>query len=284
MTANERQAYSQQYISQLNRLEKKYVRKVYDALFSQIQKFIDDMGTNGLQAATNRLYVAVADNEQIGLVIQDMHKEAALYFGKKTYYEIRRSAKRKIEKAGFGLSEEWLNAIIAFFRDEYFILVKNISDTTRDQIFKVLSQAAEEGWSNDDIVKQLNVPQIPAYRARLIARTELGKGAFFGRKLAADDSEWETEKEWISAHDHRVRHSHRAVDGDVIDIDGKFAVATPKEGVDYMSGPGDPSASAANLCNCRCTSATRAKRDENGRLIPKTKVIPIGPGSLSQTG
>jgi uncharacterized protein with gpF-like domain len=284
MTAKERQAYSQAHINQMNKLEKKYVRKVYDALVSQIDKFIEDMQSIGLQAATNRLHVSVAANEEIGPVIQDMHKEAGLYFGKKTYYEIRRSAKKKIEKAGFGLSEEWLNAIIAFFRNEYFILVKNISDTTKDVIFKVLSQAAEEGWSNDDIVKQLKTPEINAARARLIARTELNKGAFAGRKIAADDSEWETEKEWISAHDHRVRHSHRAVDGDVIDVDGKFAVATPKGGVDYMEGPGDPTASAANLCNCRCSSATRAKRDENGRLIPKTKVIPIGPGSLSQTG
>jgi uncharacterized protein with gpF-like domain len=284
MTAKERQAYSQAYVSQMNRLEKKYVRKVYDALVSQVKQFIEDMRTNGLQSATNRLYVSIAGNEQIGPVIQDIHKEAGLYFGKKTYYEIRRSAKRKIEKAGFGLSEEWLNAIIAFFRDEYFALVQQISDTTKDQIFKVLTKAAEEGWSNDDIVKQLQAPEINVARARLIARTELGKGAFFGRKLAEDDSEWQLEKEWISANDHRVRHSHRAVDGDVVDVDGKFAVVTPKGGTDYMLGPGDPTASAANICNCRCSSATRAKRDENGRLIPKARVIPLGPGSLSQTG
>jgi uncharacterized protein with gpF-like domain len=284
MTANQRQAYSQQHIARMNKLEKKYVRKVYNALFSQVQKFIDDMSTHGLQAATNRLHVSVAANEEIGPVIQDMHKDAGLYFGKKTYYEIRRSAKKKIEKAGFGLSEEWLNAIIAFFKNEYFILVKNISDTTKDIIFKVLSKAAEEGLSNDDIVKELKAPEINAARARLIARTELGKGAFAGRKIAADDSEWEIEKEWISAHDHRVRHSHRGVDGEVIDVDAKYAVETPKGGVDYMEGPGDPTASAANICNCRCVTATRAKRDENGRLIPKTKVIPIGGGSLSQTG
>lgn len=268
----------------MNRLEKKYIRKVYDALVSQVDKFIEDIQAIGLQAATNRLHVSVAANEEIGPVIHDMHKESGLYFGKKTYYEIRRSAKKKIEKAGFGLSEEWLQAIINFFKNEYFALVKMISDTTRDQLLRVLSQAAEEGWSNDETVKQLKAPEINAARARLIARTELNKGAFAGRKIAADDSEWETEKEWISAHDHRVRHSHRAVDGDVVDVDGKFSVATPKGGVDYMLGPGDPTASAANLCNCRCTSATRAKRDENGRLIPKTKVIPIGPGSLSQTG
>lgn len=284
MTAKERQAYSQAYANQMNRLEKKYIRPVYNALVSQVDQFIEDMQTNGLQSATNRLYVSVAGNDQIGPVIQDMHKEAGLYFGKKTYYEIRRSTKKKIEKAGFGLSEDWLNAIIAFFRDEYFSLVKNISDTTKDQIFRVLSKAAEDGLSNDDIVKELKAPEINAARARLITRTELGKGAFAGRKLAEDDSDWQLEKEWISAHDHRTRHSHRAVDGDVVDVDGKFAVATPKGGTDYMLGPGDPTASAANLCNCRCSSATKAKRDENGRLIPKVRVIPIGPGSLLQTG
>jgi len=284
MTANERQAYSQAYINQMNRLEKKYTRKVFDALNSQVQKFIDDVEIHGLHIAHNRLMVSVAENDQIGPVIQDMHKEAGLYFGKKTYYEIRRSAKKKIEKAGFGLSDEWLKAIVDFFKNEYFALVKVISDTTRAQLLKVLSQAAEEGWSNDETVKELKNPEIVAWRARLITRTELNKGAFAGRKIAADDSEWECEKEWVSAHDHRVRHSHRAVDGDVVDTDGKFAVSTPNGGTDYMEGPGDPSASAANLCNCRCVSSARAKRDENGRLIPKTKVIPIGPGSLSQTG
>ena len=283
MTAKERQTYSQAYIQKMNRLEDKYTRKVFNALYSQVQKFIDDMETNGLQAAQSRLYVAVG-NDEIGPVIQDMHKDAGLYFGKKTYYEIRRSAKRKIEKAGFGLSEEWLAALVDFFKGEYFSLVQNISDTTREQLFKVLSQAAEEGWSNDDIVKALKNPELIAWRARLITRTELNKGAFAGRKIAEMDSEWELEKEWIAANDHRTRHSHRAVDGDVVDVDGKFAVTTPKGGVDYMQGPGDPTASAANLCNCRCSSATRAKRDENGRLIPKAKVIPMGPGSLSQTG
>lgn len=283
MTAKERQAYSQAYIQQMNRLENKYTRKVFNALYSQVQKFIDDIEASGLQAAQNRLYVAVG-NEEIGPVIQAMHKEAGLYFGKKTYYEIRRSAKRKIEKAGFGLSEEWLAALVDFFKGEYFSLVQNISETTKDQLFKVLSRAAEEGWSNDDTVKALKNPELIAWRARLITRTELNKGAFAGRKIAEMDSEWELEKEWIAANDHRTRHSHRAVDGDVIDVNGKFAVATPKGGTDYMLGPGDPTASAANLCNCRCSSATRAKRDENGRLIPKAKVIPMGPGSLSQTG
>jgi uncharacterized protein with gpF-like domain len=283
MTAKERREYSQAYIQQLNRLEKKYVRRIYNALKSQVQQFIDDMEAYGLEGAQSRLLVTIG-NDVLTPVLQDLHKESALYFGKKAYYEIRRSTRKKIEKAGFGLAEEWLQAIIGFFNREYFALVQQISDTTRDVILKVLSEAAEEGWSNDMIVKQLKAPEINAARARLIARTELNKGAFFGRKLATDDSEWETEKEWVAANDHRTRHSHRAVDGDVIDVDGKFTVSTPKGGIDYMLGPGDPTASAANLCNCRCSSSVRAKRDENGRLIPKARVIPIRPPGLSQTG
>jgi hypothetical protein len=274
VTAKERREYSQRYIQQLNRLEKNFIRKIFKALYNQVQTFIDDLEANGLQTAQSRLYVSVG-NDQIGPVLQELHQQAALYFGKRAYYEIRASAKRKIVKAGFGLSEEWLEAIKAFFANEYFSLVQNISDTTRDQLFKVLSQAAEEGWSNDTIVKELKNPELIAWRARLIARTELNKAAHAGRVIAMNDSEWEVEKEWIAANDHRTRHSHRTVDGDVIDVDGRFSVQTPKGGVDMMYGPGDPTASAANLCNCRCSCATRAKRDENGRLIPKTRVIPL---------
>lgn len=281
MTNQERRTYSQQYLAQQNRLEKKYVRKIFNALYSQVQTFLDDVNKMGLLNAQTKLLVATG-NDQIGPVLQDLHKEAGLYFGKKAYYEIRRSARKQVQKAGFGLSDEWLAAIIEFFKNEYFALVQNISETTREQLFRVLSQAAEEGWSNDQIVKEIKNPEIVAWRARLIARTELNKGAYFGRKLATDESEWEVEKEWVAANDHRTRHSHRLADGDVVDMEGKFQVQTPKGGVDLMDGPGDPTASAANLCNCRCAMSTRAKRDENGRLIPKTKVIPISPQPLTR--
>ncbi len=48
-----------------------------------------------------------------------------------------------------------------------------------------------------------------------------------------------------------------------------------QEGVDLMSGPGDVHASAGNVCNCRCTLAFKAKRDENGRLIRKASTTPV---------
>jgi hypothetical protein len=177
-------------------------------------------------------------------------------------------------KAGFGLNLKWITDIVNYFQWDLFALVQNITDKTRNQILEVLTRAVNLGESFEWIENQLTSPQLLAWRTRLIARTETAKGAFKGRQLANQDNEWETEKEWISANDHRTRHGHRKVDGEIIDADARFQVQHPK-GFDMMEGPGDPVASAANLCNCRCAQALRAKRDKDGRLIRKTTKLQI---------
>jgi uncharacterized protein with gpF-like domain len=131
------------------------------------------------------------------------------------------------------------------------------------------------------MVSQLQSPELTAWRARLIARTELGKAAFAGRKQGEGKSEYEVQKEWIAANDHRTRHSHAAADGQIIDMDARFQISRAKGGADMMEGPGDPDASAENIVNCRCSLATVAKRDERGRLIPKTNIAIIQPGAFN---
>jgi hypothetical protein len=271
MNQKERTEYAQLTIRQYTRLERKYVRRVHEALRITVTDFIEDMNARGIPAATSRLYTVVG-NEELANVISDMHVESGLFFGRKAWREINKSVRAQ-QKAGFGLNEKWMRDIINFFLQDLLSMVSNITDTTREQILAVLAEAQQNGYGNQWIVDKLESPQLTAVRARLIARTELTKGAFAGRKIAQMDSEWETEKEWIAANDHRTRHSHRMVDGEMIDTDARFQVSTPKGGADMMEGPGDPTASAANLCNCRCSSAVRAKRDANGRLIPKQRLM-----------
>lgn len=269
MTSLQRKEYSSLYIRQSDRLAGKYNRKIYSALKAQVHSFVNDLRANGISVARSNLYLTVI-NDQVGQVIKDLHTESGLFFGRKSWREIRNSAKQMEVKAGFALNEKWINDLLNFFAIDLFQTVSNITDTTRNQILQVLTQAVNDGWSIDQIVTALQQTKLLAYRARLIARTELGKAAFAGRQLAIRDSEWETQKEWIAANDHRTRHSHRSVDGDIIDEGKKFSVPTPKGGIDMMIGPGDPTASVANLANCRCSSSIIAKRDERGRLIPKT--------------
>jgi uncharacterized protein with gpF-like domain len=277
MNQKDRAAYSSLTIQQMARYERKYLRKLYEALRSQVDAFITSMNERGLQAAKAQLNLTVI-NDQIGTVIRDLYIEVGLFFARKAWREIQRSV-RKVEKAAsFGFNEKWTADIIQFF--QIFLLndaVLPITETTKNQILDILSKATIEGWSIDQIARALEKPDLLLWRARLIARTEIAKATFAGRNIANRDSEYATQKEWIAANDHRTRHSHRKVDGEVIDYDMQFQVPLAKGGVEMMKGPGDPTASAGNVINCRCSLAMTAKRDENGRLIRKKAVTVIQP-------
>lgn len=58
-------------------------------------------------------------------------------------------------------------------------------------------------------------------------------------------------KQWDAVLDGRTRDSHRRVDGEIRELDEKFS--------NGLMFPGDPSGSAAEVINCRCTSNTRSK-------------------------
>lgn len=55
----------------------------------------------------------------------------------------------------------------------------------------------------------------------------------------------ELEQEWLATLDGRTRHTHRQLDGECVEVGGKF-----ENGCRY---PGDPEARYAETCNCRCT-------------------------------
>lgn len=270
MNATARREYSAHTIRQQKRIEGKYTRRIFLALRITVDDFLADARASGVQRATTNLYL-VTSNEQLAVVLQELHETAGLFFGRKAYREILASV-RQVEKAGFGFNLKWIQDILNWFAQDLLQTVSNITNTTRDQILHVLAKAQRDGWSFEDIENALMSPKLEAYRARRIARTETAKGAFVGRKLAADESEWESEKEWIAANDHRTRHGHRKVNGEMIDTDARFQVPY-KGGTDMMEGPGDPTANVANLANCRCAQAVKAKRDVNGRLIPKQTAI-----------
>lgn len=284
MTPRQRRQYSTQYINRLKRWENKYRAAIKAGLRSQIDEFIAVLKKRGKDAALRSLETVLL-NEEIAATIKQMYVQVGITTGNLTLREINKSASKVTKARGFGFDARWQSSILQYFR-EYLLdsAVVPITETTKEQIRTLLEEAELNGWSIDKIVYELQSSAITDARARLIVRTELNKATFFGRKLGEEESEWETNKEWIAANDHRTRHSHRAVDGVVIDEEQNFQVATPKGGSEPMEGPGDPKASAANVCNCRCSCATVAARDANGRLIPKQKssVVIIRPDQVSR--
>ena len=154
-------------------------------------------------------------------------------------------------------------------------LAADITDTTKEQIRRFLIQSAEQNYTMPETIALLRTAGITDYRAELIARTETGRAANIGSQVGATASGLVTLKEWISTRDNRTRREprdhtdHLTMDGVKLPMDKQFHVPNDKVGLGYelMDHPCDSKASAANVCNCRCTMAYEAIRGANGKLL-----------------
>lgn len=92
--------------------------------------------------------------------------------------------------------------------------------------------------------------------AQRIVRTESTLAANYATQQTAIDTFGinNLQKEWFAALDSRVRPDHAAANGQVVDQKDYFKVG----GEDLMM-PGDSNGSAANVINCRCSSASFPK-------------------------
>jgi uncharacterized protein with gpF-like domain len=269
MTQQQRQRLKER---RLKLFEKQFVRPIYEEIRRPMVRTAELLRERGLDAAI-KYAESVVIIDGVSKTIRDIYTTVGVWAAKKTLAEIRASAKIET-KAGFGFNERWIEDILNYFR--IFLLSKAvlpISDTTRKDILEVLTTGIKEGWGIDRMAFELERVDMPLSRARTIVRTEIAKAQFYGTELGRKDSPFETVEKWIAASDHRTRHSHREVNGTVIETGQKFKVARYRKnviiGYDMMIGPGDPDASPENVINCRCTKSIRAKRDTNGRPIKK---------------
>lgn len=273
MNIVQRQIFLAKHIRRMKLFERIFIASLTATLrkpFDEVARLIE---ADGIVAARNYAERIIMI-EDIGNVIQDIYKTVGVYIAGRNLRIIVKQAAKERKAFGFGLDEQWIAQIISYFNS--FLLNKAvipISETTRQQIFNVLSRGEAEGWSIDRMAFELRSDKLLLWRARMIARTEILKAQFYGAQLAEQESEWETVNQWISAHDARTRHSHREVDGKQVHNGQRFRVnryrGTVLLGIDFMLGPGDPNASAENVINCRCTVAPRLARDKNGRIIAK---------------
>jgi hypothetical protein len=220
---------------------------------------------NGIQGGIAFLHQTLS-NERLKNVIQELYLEVGLRYARNSYTSMKLQTKR------FGFNKVWTNFIKNYLQRHLIEKITfDVSTTTRDALLKALQESVTEGWSVDRTVQEIE--DLPLYQAARIVRTEVGRAANVGTKAQSETFPYEQMKEWISAHDKRVRGydpkdhaSHIALDGTRINAGDLFQ--DPRNG-DLLDHPGDPRASAESTINCRCTLAYTAKRDANGRLIPK---------------
>lgn len=257
MNYNNRRIYSRKYQQLQKAMEVKYSGVVYRALKKTVSGFISHLRIYGIESARHRVLNHVF-NEHIGPAIRRLYLAAGLMRAKEVRAEMRLI---KEKRASFGTNEELTHAIIDYL--QRFLLEKSvnpISQTTKDWILRMISNGVQEGLGADEIAREIEGSDFLRYQALRIVRTETVRATNVGAMKAAEASPFEVQKEWISAHDNRVRHSHRLVDGQVVEFNNRFS--------NGLMQPGDPMGEAAETINCRCAVAFIPKR-ENGRLVRK---------------
>jgi len=184
-------------------------------------------------------------------LLKELYQDAGVVYGAKVAATIKKNKARMT----MGFSENMQRLLEQYFRYELLNTVEDITQTTREKIQEILTQASINGSSIDDIIKQLTALEFTKNRAKLIARTETVTAANQGAVFAAQSS-GATRKVWIAARDSRTRRSprdafdHLHMDGVEVMLNDNFVVSGQ-----LMGQPGDrkQGASAGNICNCRCT-------------------------------
>jgi len=196
--------------------------------------------------------------------------------------EMTRGLRRepKVEKKGFGFSEEWVKFIQEYLGVHFLERITfSVTSTLRDHLLLIMNRSIAEGWGVDKTVRALRNDTFSDFQAARIVRTEVNTAANVGVIASGSTYDYEMQKEWVSVHDNRTRGvdpkdhaNHVALDKTTIDFDDVFI---DSRNGDRLRHPGDPLASAGSIINCRCNLTLKPKRDSTGRLIPKRKTTSV---------
>ncbi len=146
-----------------------------------------------------------------------------------------------------------LPEVVAWLENKTFNLAREVNETTLDKLRAELV----EGFTQREGIPQIEerigkvFDMRRGYETERIARTEIIGASNQGSLQAYKQSGVVHKKSWLAAMDERTRpthgDAHMRYQADPIPIDAKFIVGNSE-----MDAPGDPSASAEEIVNCRC--------------------------------
>lgn len=172
------------------------------------------------------------------------------------------SMETKDYKAAEERFEEFLKRFVA---KQVGNKIKIINRNTKKKVLDVLRPIIQEnidlGSTLPNLAKEIESSKeirslyagFSAARSLKIARTEVHTASSVASRNAAKALQIpKLKKEWVASLDERTRDGHSKMNGKKVDMDSTFIVPLDKGSPDEMAGPGDPTASAGNIINCRC--------------------------------
>ena len=171
-------------------------------------------------------------------------------------------------------SRVFRNLIIEFLKTSLGQRITSVRQSLIAYLIEEIEKGIREGLDVRKIASNMknlvNSRSFYRWQALRIARTETTAAANYGAISAAEESSFVIEKIWISGQDARVRRRPKS-DYDHLELNGTIVAqnALFEDNGAFLLYPGDPSAPAGAVINCRCSVNFIPKRDAMGRLVPK---------------
>lgn len=245
------------------KLKKVFRQPIQDALEGQINAFIKEFEAN------EHAHPMELPTKPLEVILTQLYKAGGVSMAKVVATQIKRDMTK-----GKDDDESLYEYVIRNYYKTFLLsdIVLPITETTKEQIRRVLADKLKYGWGIAETVRHLKDSDLTKYRAELIVRTESMRAANTGAMIGAAGSNVAVMKRWVSAQDNRTRRiprnnfDHLHMNGATVDFDKPFIVPS-LVAVEAMQMPGDPDASAGNVCNCRCCVAFVPIRDNQGNLV-----------------
>lgn len=150
------------------------------------------------------------------------------------------------------------------FAEAYLASATNRLQGIGDALWEAARTSLLEGFAQGESIPELRdrvmaAANVSQARANVIARTEIIGASNAGSIQQVRVTGLVGTKEWLATNDERTRCTHRAADGQTVDLDGKFTLGGELEcgdfGVALLDRPGDPLAPPSEIIQCRCSVA-----------------------------
>ena len=144
---------------------------------------------------------------------------------------------------GFSFSgANGLGMLAQGMKDQFKMYSRSINETTKKKLVEMSKSGELSKEKINEIYKQFEDTRVPTI-AESTAVSGFNAGLWVGYQANGYKS-----KIWVNQLDNKVRDSHIIANGQKVKIMEYFSVGT-----DLMLYPGDPTASAQEVINCRCT-------------------------------
>ena len=266
----DRDKWQTDFEKQLDISEKKQiaiVKRFYKSEYNKgIESFIADGQTN---------FQNLFDNKPLLKIYSDLYTQIGIRFANWYAKTFENYLTKKIDTTN--LNDIWAARFAALGVAVGSQRVTLVSGTAKQTLIRITQRLMSDpefmtlGAIEKGRILRNQFNRYSQFQAERLVRTEATAAANFATSAAATTifPGDQLQKEWIASFDDRVRDTHSDADGQIVDQNAAFLV-----GGSQMMFPGDPSAPASEVINCRCSIAHIPK--EGAQTIEEIQNVGLG--------